>query len=97
MRAAILAAGWGERLREGGVDTPKPLVRVADRTLLHHALGAVRDAGADRALVCDADRDAGCEGSDRTTGCGAGVGPALAASTAGWGDSLAAGRYSTMG
>jgi NDP-sugar pyrophosphorylase family protein len=51
VRAAILAAGWGERLREGGVETPKPLVRVAGRTLLHHALGAVREAGADRALV----------------------------------------------
>jgi NDP-sugar pyrophosphorylase family protein len=51
VRAAILAAGWGERLREGGVETPKPLVSVRGATLLSHALRAVAEAGADDAVV----------------------------------------------
>ena len=51
MKAAILAAGWGERLRAGGLETPKPLVRVGGRSLLEHALSAVSDAGAREALV----------------------------------------------
>ncbi len=51
MRAAILAAGRGERLREGGVDTPKPLVQVRGAPLLVHALRAVADAGAADAVV----------------------------------------------
>lgn len=51
MRGAVLAAGWGERLREGGVHTPKPLVRVAGRPLVLHALAALKDAGADDAVL----------------------------------------------
>lgn len=51
MKGAVLAAGWGERLREGGVITPKPLVRVAGRPLVLHALAALRDAGADHAVL----------------------------------------------
>jgi NDP-sugar pyrophosphorylase family protein len=45
MKAAIIAAGLGERLREGGVTIPKPLVPVAGRPLVDYALGAVAAAG----------------------------------------------------
>lgn len=58
MKAGILAAGLGERLRAGGIVTPKCLVRVAGRTLLSHALRAVQQAGASEALVAVNDRDA---------------------------------------
>lgn len=51
MKGAVLAAGWGERLRDGGVTTPKPLVRVAGRPLVLHALAALHDAGADHAVL----------------------------------------------
>ena len=57
MRAGILAAGLGERLRAGGVDAPKALVRVAGRPLLAHALAAVTAAGADEIVVHVNDRD----------------------------------------
>ncbi|MBI5366407.1 MAG: NDP-sugar synthase [Planctomycetes bacterium] len=46
MRAGILAAGSGDRLKAGGIDTPKPLVRVAGRTLVDHLLGELAAAGA---------------------------------------------------
>ncbi len=58
MRAGILAAGFGERLRAGGLDVPKPLVQVAGRPLLAHALHAVTAAGADEAIVAVNARDA---------------------------------------
>ncbi len=51
MKGAVLAAGWGERLREGGITTPKPLVRVAGRPLVLHALTALHDAGADQVVL----------------------------------------------
>lgn len=58
MKAVVLAAGLGERLRAGGVDTPKALVRVAGRPLLAHALAAVAEAGATEVIVAVNDRDA---------------------------------------
>lgn len=45
MQAGLIAAGLGERLVAGGIDTPKPLVRVADRPLVDHVLDAVAGAG----------------------------------------------------
>ena len=51
MKAGVLAAGLGERLRADGVEEPKSLVRVGGRPLVLHALAAVRDAGADDAVV----------------------------------------------
>jgi NDP-sugar pyrophosphorylase family protein len=45
MKAGIIAAGLGERLRRGGIPGPKPLVRVAGTTLIEHALASVRAAG----------------------------------------------------
>lgn len=45
MKAAIIAAGLGERLRTAGIVEPKPLVRVAGKPLIDHVLGAVAAAG----------------------------------------------------
>lgn len=59
MKAAILAAGLGERLRAGGIETPKALLTVAGRPLLAHALAAVAQAGATEVLIAVNDRDAG--------------------------------------
>ena len=45
MRAGIIAAGLGERLRDAGVAQPKPLVPVAGRPLIDYVLAAVTAAG----------------------------------------------------
>jgi MurNAc alpha-1-phosphate uridylyltransferase len=45
MKAGIIAAGLGERLRDGGIATPKPLVEVAGRPLIDYVLDAVAAAG----------------------------------------------------
>jgi len=45
MKAALIAAGLGERLRAGGVTVPKPLVEIAGQPLIDHVLGAVAAAG----------------------------------------------------
>lgn len=46
-RAAIIAAGLGERLQQGGIAQPKPLVPVGGRALIDHVLGGVAAAGID--------------------------------------------------
>lgn len=51
MKAAIIAAGLGERLQTAGINIPKPLVPVAGRPLIDYALGAVHDAGI-RQVAC---------------------------------------------
>lgn len=51
MKAAIIAAGLGERLQRAGVSQPKPLVRVAGVPLIDHTLNAIRAAGL-REVVC---------------------------------------------
>lgn len=58
MKAAVLAAGRGERLRADGIATPKPLLPVAGQPLLGHALRALRRVGADDVLVVVNERDA---------------------------------------
>jgi NDP-sugar pyrophosphorylase family protein len=45
MKAAIIAAGCGERLRDAGFNEPKPLVPVAGKPLIDHVLSAVVHAG----------------------------------------------------
>lgn len=47
MKAGLIAAGLGERLREAGITIPKPLVEVAGRPLIDHVLDAVAAAGID--------------------------------------------------
>jgi len=48
MKGGIIAAGHGERLAGAGLGVPKPLVRVAGRTLIDRTLDALRAAGVDR-------------------------------------------------
>lgn len=45
MKAALIAAGLGERLQEAGIPLPKPLVPIAGVPLIDRVLGAVAAAG----------------------------------------------------
>lgn len=49
--AMVLAAGLGKRMRPLTATRPKPLVRVADRPLIDHALDKLAEAGVARAVV----------------------------------------------
>lgn len=56
MKAAVIAAGLGERLLAGGIATPKPLVAVGGKPLVDHVLDAVAAAGiADAACIFNAE------------------------------------------
>lgn len=50
LRAGILAAGRGERLRRDGADL-KPLVKVAGEALIEHVLKSMAEAGASEVVV----------------------------------------------
>ena len=50
LRAGILAAGRGERLRSRPSDL-KPLARIGDQTLIEHVLQSMATAGADEVVV----------------------------------------------
>jgi UDP-N-acetylglucosamine diphosphorylase / glucose-1-phosphate thymidylyltransferase / UDP-N-acetylgalactosamine diphosphorylase / glucosamine-1-phosphate N-acetyltransferase / galactosamine-1-phosphate N-acetyltransferase len=45
MKAVILAAGKGTRMRELTSDVPKPMLKVQGKPILEHILEGVRDAG----------------------------------------------------
>jgi NDP-sugar pyrophosphorylase family protein len=51
VNAGIIAAGVGSRLAQGGVVTPKPLVRLLGETLVGRAIREVVRAGAERVAV----------------------------------------------
>lgn len=56
MKAGIIAAGLGERFRDAGIVTPKPLLAVAGKTLLERAVEAVVEGGAEEiALIVNAE------------------------------------------
>ncbi len=49
--AMVLAAGYGKRMRPLTEHTPKPMVRLAGRALIDHALGRLAEAGVREAVV----------------------------------------------
>lgn len=49
--AMVLAAGLGQRMRPITDTCPKPLVRIAGRAMLDHALDRLREGGIGRAVV----------------------------------------------
>jgi MurNAc alpha-1-phosphate uridylyltransferase len=45
MKVMILSAGRGERMMPLTKDTPKPLIKVHDKTLIEHRIDTLKNAG----------------------------------------------------
>ncbi len=61
MKAAIIAAGHGERLLAAGYEQPKPLVPVAGQALIDYALAAISSAGLAEVACIVNEQSAGIE------------------------------------
>ena len=68
MRAVILAAGRGGRLRDVTGNRPKCLARIGERTLIDRQIRALRRCGIDTITVV-----AGFRAADVRRSCGAGI------------------------
>ena len=51
MKAMLLAAGRGKRMRPLTDDTPKPLLKVGDDTLIEKHIRALRDSGVSDIII----------------------------------------------
>lgn len=51
MKAVILAAGKGTRMRELTKNTPKPLLRIGDKTLLEIIMSGIKSAGVSEFII----------------------------------------------
>lgn len=51
MRAIILAAGLGTRMRPLTLETPKPLLQIAGRPMIEHHIIRLRDAGVSEIVI----------------------------------------------
>ena len=51
MKAMILAAGRGERLKPFTITTPKPLLKIGNTTLLGHVLDQIKTAGITEVVI----------------------------------------------
>ncbi len=59
MKAGIIAAGHGDRLRAAGIATPKPLLAIGGRPMIARAIDTARTAGASSiAVIVNAETDA---------------------------------------
>ena len=45
MKAIILAAGMGKRLKDITLNTPKPLLKIANTTIIHYLVGCLKEIG----------------------------------------------------
>lgn len=51
MKAVILAAGLGKRLKDITLSTPKPLLKVANTTIIHHLVNCLKEIGVKKIYV----------------------------------------------
>ena len=49
--ALILCAGFGKRLNPVTLETPKPLLKINDLSLLDHCIELIIDLGIDKILI----------------------------------------------
>ena len=45
MKAVILAAGMGKRLKDITLDTPKPLLKIANTTIIQYLVSCLKEIG----------------------------------------------------